>query len=485
VSHSSIKQAAALLVILVLSGCMKMGPDYRRPDIGVEPPEAYQHGGLEAATPVPEDRWWEAFNDADLNDLVGEVLENNLDIRRATAGILEVQARFVQTRADRLPSLGLQAEAKRQRQPVIIPTPGFSSGATLNIYTLSLPASFEIDLWGRLARAEEAAVADLLQATENRLTVSQSIVAETVSLYLQMEALERRIQITEESIESFRRSLALVERRYRRGLSSILDLRQASRILAQAEAVLPGLRQDLGIVQQGLAILQGRYPETRPARPQPDDYFSRLDPVPPGLPSDLLRRRPDVRAAEARMMSLNAAIGVAKASRFPSISLTGNYGYTSTELNSLFESGGNLWNIALGVFQPLFDGGRLKAGQRAAEARYRQGVMDYAQTVLNAFSEVEGALLTRKEQLLRRERVAKFLDEARMTQDVAENRYERGLVNYLTVLDAQQTRFVAEQDLVGVDLAILTNRVAIHRALGGGWAGMEPVDLDYMSYLFF
>ena len=191
--------------------------------------------------------------------------------------------------------------------------------------------------------------------------------------------------------------------------------------------------------------------------------------VPQGLPSDLLLRRPDIRAAEANLMALNARVGVAKASRFPQITLTGSFGYSSSELDRLFRSESELWNLALGVVQPLFDAGKLKAGQKAAEARYEQGLAEYAKTILTAFSEVESALLTRKEQLERRDRIMNFLMEARATQKVAESRYERGLVDYLTVLDAQQTRFEAEEKLVLVDLAILSNRVTLHRALGGGW----------------
>jgi multidrug efflux system outer membrane protein len=172
-------------------------------------------------------------------------------------------------------------------------------------------------------------------------------------------------------------------------------------------------------------------------------------------------------------MALNARVGVSKASRFPRITLTGSFGYSSEELDRLLQQETKLWNVTLGIAQPLFDAGKLKAGQRAAEARYEQGVAEYTKTVLTAFSEVERAFLTRKEQIERRERTLGFLVEARATQRVAESRYRRGLVDYLTVLEAQQTRFRAEENLVLVDLAILSNRVSLHRALGGGWAEID------------
>ncbi len=461
-----------LVVSLGLGGCIKMGPDYRRPDTNIQMPESYQYAPAETIMPEPDDQWWRVFNDPELNQLVEEVLKNNLDIKRATAAVLEVRAQLVETRAERFPQVGVEAGVERRQ----IPKPNsVSIDRTTTTYDLALPASFEIDLWGRLARAEEAARANLLQAEENRRTVAQTVVAETVTLYLQMESFERAIDIAQKLIESFRRSLVLVESRYKRGLTSVLDVRQARRVLAGAEATLPSLRQDLGITQQALAVLLGRYPETRPPRLQPEDYYQRLDPVPPGLPSELLLRRPDVRAAEDQLVALNALVGVAKASRFPRIVLTGSYGYTSEDLDRLFKPENELWGIALGLAQPLFDAGKLQAAQRAAEARYQQGVAEYAKTVLNAFAEVEGAFLTREEQLKRREYVVTFLHEAREAQRLAESRYEKGLVDFLTVLDTQRTRFEGEGDLVEVDFTLLNNRVNLHRALGGGWGDPGPV----------
>jgi multidrug efflux system outer membrane protein len=177
-------------------------------------------------------------------------------------------------------------------------------------------------------------------------------------------------------------------------------------------------------------------------------------------------------------VSLNALVGVAKASRFPRIVLTGTYGYTSEDLDRLFKPENELWSIAAGIAQPLFDAGKLQAAQRAAEARYQQGVAEYAKTVLTAFAEVEGAFLTREEQLKRREYVVTFLHEAREAQRLAESRYEKGLTDFLTVLDTQRTRFEAERDLLEVDFTLLNNRVNLHRALGGGWADPGPVMVE-------
>ncbi|MCK5658099.1 MAG: TolC family protein, partial [Deltaproteobacteria bacterium] len=243
--RSLIYAHVVLVVIFMLAGCMKLGPDYQKPSTGIQVPAGYQYAPTERTMPAPDDQWWLVFNDPELNQLVEEVLKNNLDIKIATAAVLEVRAQLVSSRADRFPQVNIQAGAERQQRPKQVSVPGqaFSVDREITTYDLSLPASFEIDLWGRLARAEEAARANLLEAEESRRTVAQTVVAEAITLYLQMESLERAIEIAERLVESFRRSLTLVESRYKRGLTSVLDVRQARRVLAGAEATLPSLRQ--------------------------------------------------------------------------------------------------------------------------------------------------------------------------------------------------------------------------------------------------
>jgi multidrug efflux system outer membrane protein len=453
-------------------GCINLGPDYEKPDLGIQPPATFQGGQSNASVAQIEDRWWHTIDDPDLDQIVDAVLKNNWDLKQAAARILESRAQYVQVRANRFPEANIQGSYERRQ----IDDPLSGSGTTtLDRYDIGGVASFELDLWRRLAKSSQAAWQDILQQEEARRVVAQTLVAETIILYLQLEATERRLQIADQSITAFQRSREIVETRYKRGLVPVLDLRQASRVLAGAQALVPEFRQDLGILQQQISILLGRYPQTGPARLQPEDYYRPLPSVPAGLPSTLLLRRPDIRAAENNLKALNERVGAAKAARFPIINLTGAYGWSSNELRALIQPDNVIWNLTAGIAQPVFDAGRLKAGQRAAEARYRQGVADYVQTVLGAFAEVEGALLTRKQQLERRMLVFKFLQEARATQRVAQNRYLRGLTSYLDVLDAQQTRYRAEDDLVLADLTILSNWVELHRTLGGGWGEPEPV----------
>jgi multidrug efflux system outer membrane protein len=462
--------ALACLAVLALpaAGCIKVGPDYQRPKFKYQVPPTYD----QARSPVPfkpDERWWEQFGDPQLNRLVGEALQRNLDLETAAGRVLELKSVFVKTRAERFPTVSLEGTGQKQRS---VSSLSLATTQTLSAetesYNLTLAAGFELDLWGKLARSEAAARADLLQAEENRRTVAQTVVAGVVSGYFQVRALQRRLAVNTESIKAYQKSLAVVEGRYARGLISVLDLRQARRTLARAQAARPNLRQELALAQQQLAVLLGRYPKIEPDPDPGIDYLQRMRPVPPGLPSELLMRRPDLRAAEAGLKSLSEKIGVARAARFPTIKLTAGYGYTSNGLHNLFSPANELWNLALGLSQPVFNAGALAAGERAARARYAQGVANYAKTVLAAFAEVEGALTTRQEQKQRRQRLKEAVNEAVATQRTAQRRYIRGLLDYLTVLEAQQTRYGLADELVLNELAILTNRVTLYRALGGG-----------------
>jgi multidrug efflux system outer membrane protein len=472
-----------MLSASLLASCgfgFRTGPDYERPaEVAEFPaPDTFLQAGGDTTPVLSRVRWWEVFGDSTLDRLIDEAVENNLDIRKATASVAEMAAYSRKALSDRLPAVVIDGDWARQKLPDAAATQGSSIGGTTDSWNLSLGASYEWDLWGKWSRAHEAARADLAASIETRNTIIQSVIAETATLYFQIEATERRIKISEDLIDSYARSVNTIEARYRRGLTSALDLTQAQRSLASARSVLPQYRQELGGLQHRLAVILGRYPESTPPREQPEEYFRRLAPVPAGLPSDLLESRPDVRAAEERLRALNARYGVSVANLFPRITLTGNYGYTSGELDGLFRPDQVLWNLIAGVTKPIFNSQTLLTEKDAARARYEQGLADYAKTVLGAFAEVESALLTRREQLEKREYILEFLDKARVTLTIAQSRYDRGLVDYITVLDAWAARFQAEDSLVLVDLAILTNRVSLHRALGGNWIEADTTEKE-------
>ncbi|MCF8067463.1 MAG: efflux transporter outer membrane subunit [Desulfobacterales bacterium] len=458
------------------SGCFKIGPEYHRPEFEFETPEAYKQDTFDDAVSSELSQWWNVFDDAEINRLVSDIINNNMDIKNASARILELQSQFTQTRADRFPTVGLQGQAQRQKQAVT----GISSSGAIDreysTYNLSMPAGFELDLWGKLASAEDSARAKLFQAEENRRTIIQGLISEGISLYFEMVSFERKIRILQDRIDIEKKLFEIIKRRYELGLSSLLDLKQVEQTLSLAEAAMPNLRRNLGIIQQQIHVLSGTYPEISSVRAENIDYFQKLKPVKPGIPSELLLNRPDVVAAEQALLSLNAQIGVAKAGRFPKISLTGSFGYASRELEDLFKPEAELWNIAMGLTQPVFDAGKLKAGQKAAEARYEQGVYEYSKTVLNAFAEVENSLLTRKEGLIRREKVIQHNKNTQVTYDIARNQYLRGTTTFLNVLQSWEALLKSEESRIDTDLMLLTNRVALHRALGNGFLNIDKKD---------
>ena len=468
-----------VLILFLTCGCFRMGPRYSPPVPEPAPPRSFQFAPQTPAAAQESfalDQWWRSWDDPEIEALVRLTLVRNLDLVTAAARIKAALARVEQAGAGLLPALNLEAQGQTSRSSVAFNRSGLTGQVdrTTESYNLSLAAAYEVDLWGRIRAGRGAAVADLLQARENRWTLAQSLVAESVTALLRARALARRLDVATRLVEAQVRTLSLVEGRYQRGLTSILDVRQARRSLARSRSQIPSLRQELGTTFQRLAVLTGRYPRVPDLAPLAQDPTPELSPIPAGLPSDLLRRRPDIRAAEAALHAASQRTGQARAARFPVISLTGRLGFSSDELGELFTDESNLWSLALGVSAPLYDGGLRSAREREAKAATESLAAEYALTLLTAFREVETALLTEQEQRKRRDHLALALVEAIATQEAALNRYQRGLADYLRVLEAQQTRFQVEDDLVLTELALWTNRVALHRALGGGWAKPEP-----------
>ncbi|MDY6825265.1 MAG: TolC family protein [Thermodesulfobacteriota bacterium] len=464
-----------IILLLFCGGCMKMGKDYTRPDTAYTIPENWMsqsaaadyHRETEASW-----RWWRIFNNPDLNRFVRRVINNNHDIKKATTSILEAEAELGITHADRLPTVNLSFEAKRAQKTQTATLPGISR--TTDNYAVSLPAAFEIDLWGRLARTEEAARAKLLAATNARATVINTVIAESVTLYFRDDATERRHAVARQHLANRRKHARLITNRYREGLVSADALNQAEMAVNQAEIAVLNLERERNNIRQQLCVLAGQYPgksnitwdpaDDATAPPSP---VTMLKPVRAGIPADLLKNRPDIRSAEASLKALNASIGAAKAARFPTISLTGAYGYTNNELSDLLTPESELWNIASGITRPVFDAGRLKALHEASKARYENGLQEYAQTVLKAFAEVENGLFNRKSHLKSRERQINTLRAAQRAYENAQRRYEGGIATLNDVLTREQTLLDVRENLVLTELSIITNRVTLERALGG------------------
>lgn len=444
--------AASLLLALFLTSCT-LGPDYQRPVVAT--PETWRAPATEAAVDLG---WWEQFQDPALRDLIRESLESNHDLRIAVARVDQARALAGIARSEQFPSVDAGASASRN---------GYDE-TTSNRFAVGADLSFELDLWGRLRRANEAARAELLATEEARNVVQMTLVSDVATAYLRLRQLDLELETTRRSVVSRRDSLQIVRDRFDAGLTSALDLHQAEAGLALTAARVPELERLIAQTENQLSILVGVTPR---AITRGRELTAQTEPpaVPAGLPSDLLERRPDIRMAEAALVAANARIGVAKAAYFPRISLTGLFGAESADLSDLFQSSSRVWSVGGGVTQPLFNAGRIRNNVEFVEARQREALIAYERTIYQSFRDVEDALVAHRKsrEALAEQSIA--VRASREALEVAESRYRSGLTTYLDVLDAQRTLLAAEVDESRVLLSQLVSIVQLYRALGGGW----------------
>lgn len=456
----------ALLALAVLPGCT-LGPDYQRPAVPV--PEAWRTP-IDGAGSLADLAWWELFQDETLRALVRVALAENTDLRLAVARVSEARAQLGVTRAARFPQVDASAQYQTRRASEVS-TPPIPTGVDpeADLWKTTADLAFELDLWGRLRRATEAARADLLASEDARRTVLTTLLSDVAQAYFELLELDRERLIATRALDSRRESLRIVELRQREGLTSELDLRRAEGEVAAAAAVLPDLDRRIAQAENRLSTLLGRHPgpvaRGRGLTEQP------LPPaVPAGLPSSLLERRPDVRQAEQQLVAANARIGEAKAAFFPQVTLTGAFGVESAELADLFTGPARVWSLGPRITLPVFNAGRNRARLSAAEARHEQALIRYQGAIQQAFREVEDALVGhRKAHEVRAEQEA-LVSALERAVGLAELRYTNGLASYLEVLDAQRQLFAAELDLARTQRTQLVTLVQVYKALGGGWA---------------
>jgi multidrug efflux system outer membrane protein len=455
---------AALALGLALAGCA-LGPDYRR--TVVPAPEAWREsqGKLEPAS-LADLQWWELFEDPELRNLVQAALEANKDLRIAVTRVAQARAQLGVTRADQLPRIDAVGSVTTNRFSDTVPP--VDQGGKTDLFSTTLDLTFEIDIWGRLRRASEAARAELLASEENRHAVVMTLVSDVAAAYLRLRQLDLELETTRRNVVSRQGSLQLVRDRLDAGLTSALDLRQAEAELASTSAQIPDLERQITQTENQLSILLGRNPGgIKRGRPLSGQTFPPT--VPAGLPSALLERRPDIRQAEAGLVAANARIGVAKAAFFPQISLTGVFGVESAALSDLFTGPSRVWQFGPTVTLPIFNAGRNRANLRLVEARQEEALIRYEQAIQQAFREVEDALVAHRKA---REALAEQGAAVRASREalgIAEFRYASGLTSYLSVLDAQRTLLAAEVAESRTLLSQLVAAVQLYRALGGGW----------------
>ena len=421
----------------------------------------------------PSPAWWTGFGSTEMSTLIAAAESTNLDLAAATARVLEAEAQAKTAGAVLLPSATASATAQRARSSQG-GGPSGPSPVVANAFGLSLNASYQLDFFGG-ARANLRSAQELVLASRYaQQVVALSITANVADTYLGVLALRQRIAIAKENADAAKRVLANVEAKVRAGASSALDLAQQQTTLATIEAVIPALEEQEREARYSLAILLGRLPEGFDVQGSNLDSIL-TEQVAPGLPSELLRRRPDVAVAEANLASAHADIDAARAAYFPQIGLTGSGGYQSTALSALFTGGGFVWSAGASLVHTIFDGGARGGQLHLAEARQQELLANYRSSVLNAFSDVE-TQLGQTSSLADQERLRTAQTNAAAEAfRISELQYREGTVDLLNVLTAQQTLFSAQDQLVQIRLARLQANIGLYQALGGGWS--EPSDL--------
>ncbi len=457
------RHAALLLALLLPAGCT-VGPDYVRPDVATP---ANWRVPPQEATAIADLQWWRAFDDPVLDALVAEALANNHDLRIAVARVEEYAAWLGITRSQAFPQIGYGAGASRRDAGSNVP-----GGTGGDLFEATLNLGWEIDIWGRIRRASEAARADLLAAEANRHAVILSLAAAVATGYVQLRNLDRQLAIARETVKSRSESVRLFEIKFKGGVISALELAQVRSEYEQAAVRVPALERQIALQENALSVLLGRNPG--PIERGAPATGLNLPPVPAGLPSDLLVRRPDIQAAEQNLIAANARIGVARARYLPTFSLTGLFGQASPELGTLFDSASNHWSIGAGLLGPLFTGGRVRSEVAVSEAVQRQALENYLKTIQTALREVDDALVSvtkRRAELAARGRQVKAL---RTYAEKARARYDEGYVSYIEVLDAERRLFDAELLEVQARADLYAALVSLYKAMGGGWRAPTP-----------
>jgi multidrug efflux system outer membrane protein len=455
-----------LLPLLLFAGCAKVGPDYARPDV-VELPAAYPVAAAPGEAVVPAS-WWTLYGDATLDGLVAATRASNADLRLAAARVQEAEGVLREARAALYPDVSAGYTYARSRvssSAVPAPPAGTTMRPSHNLVLAS--TSFEVDFWGRFARASEAAQANLLASRFSQDTVALTLAGATAQTYFALRSLDSQVSVLDLSIRLRQESLAIARARLEAGLASELDVYQAEGALGDALFQRRDAARNRALVERQLAQLTGRLDLRLPAG---EVFGLPLPPVPPaGLPSTLLERRPDIRAAEQSLIAANAQIGVARAALFPTLSLTGSLGLQSAELSDLLTSNARVWTLGAGLIGPIFDAGRRGARVEQAEARREQVLAGYQRAIESGFREVSDALVNVQESAQAESELRGRLEAARKALELSRLRYESGYSPYLEVLDAQRTANDAEIAFVRNRQARLAFSVDLMKALGGGW----------------
>jgi multidrug efflux system outer membrane protein len=457
--------AGLLLLALLLAGGCALGPNYRQPEIDL-PGGFVGQGVATQQVGLADLPWWDVFEDDTLRSLVEVALTNNYDLRIAIKRVEQYQAQSDQARGKFFPQVGYAGDLERSRN-AFGGNPVMGTGATGNPVMLAANAAWELDFWGRVRRLNEAARAQLAASDATRRGVLLSLVCNVAQAYFELLELDLELEIARRTQKSFQESLDIFSRKLAGGAASRLETARAEAALASTAAAIPDLERKIAIKENAINLLLGRNPGSIPRQALLADQKAPPE-IPVGLPSDLLRRRPDILAAEQNLRAANAQIGVAIAQCFPKIGLTSVFGGISSDLNS-FNSDALAWSLGGNLTGPLFQGGALLAQIRQARAQTGEQVLTYEQTVRTAFQDVANALVTRaklEEVYAQQARCVRAYSDAVV---VSRERYLAGKASYYEVLEAQQQLFPAENYLAQIQLSRLAAVIQLYKVLGGGW----------------
>jgi multidrug efflux system outer membrane protein len=464
----------------LLGGC-KVGPNYAPPQTAVPPAwgELPQQSAAAtakiASTPTGESAslsdWWTTFDDEKLNSLIERSVGMNLDLRLAVARVREARAQRGVVSADLWPTINTNASASRSRNSEnsfggISGGPGVES----SLYEAGFDASWELDVFGGIQRGIEAADADIAASVEDYRSVLVTLLSEIALNYMELRGSQRQMAIAQANLDVQTETLGITRSRYEAGLVSDLDVARAEAQVETTRSRIPALEASARQSIHLLSVLLAQPPMTLMEELSVEAPIPEAAPeVPVGLPSDLLRRRPDIRRAERQIAAATARIGVATADLFPRFSLTGSFGLQSSQLSTLANSGSSFWSIGPGVRWPILDWGRIRSNIEVQNAREEQALIAYEQTVLTSLREVEDALVAFLREQSRRQSLEKAVASNRRAVDLATQLYQQGLSDFLSVLQAQRDLYASEDAMVQSDLAVSTNLVRLYKALGGGW----------------
>ena len=460
------RRVLAAAALAGLAGCM-VGPDYERPQ--TDTPPAWRMSD-KAAKAITNPAWWEQYGDSTLNDLVKIALEENKDLKIATARIDQFLGILETTRSALYPQVGVGASAGRQRvSGTTGPTPLEDlpgTQTTFNNFQLGLNASWEIDLWGKIRRATEAAQATLLATEENRRAIRLTLITSVANSYITLRDLDKQLEITRATAKSYESIYNIIKLRYDFGWVSAMEKHQAKEQWERAVANIPFFEKSIAQQENSLSILLGRNPGAVLRGKSVDEFSTPV--VPEGLPSEILENRPDVREAEQNLIAANANIGVAKAAYYPSISLTGFFGVQSADISKLFHGASKTWGFAAPVSAPIFTGGAISGQVASAEGFHQQLVVQYQQVIQNAFREVNDSLVDQDRTREQLAALTRQIDALREYVRLAWVRFNEGYSSYLEVTYSQNLLYDAELQRAGVQQVLFQAYANLYRSMGIG-----------------